>query len=175
MPPTVHQPLARPESAVGRYWSAARRPEASTIHKIDALYGGSPISGADSLVICGQNRFWYPKLLTPARLGRMGVEKGILHPRRPKTASYGLTRRQKTPKHPKTLLNHLVRDGFWTPQAAARRSNTAPRPIRAAPTVGAPSGAYERATYAVIAPPPWHLGPNCDGFDRGTARYSQFS
>ena len=63
IPPTVRQPLVRPESAVGRCWSAARRPEASRIHKIDTLYGGSPISGADSLVICSQNRFWYPKLL----------------------------------------------------------------------------------------------------------------
>jgi hypothetical protein len=32
MPPTVRQPLARPESAVGRCWSAARRPAASRIH-----------------------------------------------------------------------------------------------------------------------------------------------
>ena len=161
MPPTVRQPLARSESAVGRCWRAAWRPAASIIHKIDALYGGSPISGADSLVICSQNRFWYPKLLTPARLGRMGVEKCILHPRRPKTASYGLTRRQKIPKHPKTLLNHSARNGFWRLQLAARRSNTAPRPIRAAPTVGAPSGACRRTTYAVTPPPPWHLGPDC--------------
>ena len=164
MPPTVHQPLVRPESAVGRCWRAAWRPAASIIHKIDALYGGSPISGADSLVICSQNRFWYPKLLTPARLGRMGVEKCISHPRRPKTASYGLTRRQKNPKHPKTLLNHSVRNGFWRPQVAARRSNTAPRPIRATPTVGAPSGACGRTTDAVIPPPPWHLGPDCGAF-----------
>ena len=106
MPSTVRQPLASPESAVGRCWRAARRPEASRIHKIDAFYGGSPISGADSLVICSQNRLWYPKLLAPARSARMGVGKRILHPRRPKTAAYGLTRRQKTPKQPKTLLNH---------------------------------------------------------------------
>ena len=164
MPSTVRQSLARPESAVGWCWKAARRPEASRIHKIDALYGGSPISGADSLVICSQNRFWYPKLLLPARSARMGVGKRILHPWRPKTASYGLNRRQKIPKHPKTLLNHSVRNGFWRPQVAARRSNTAPRPIRAAPTVGAPSGACGRTTYAVIPPPPWHLGPDCDGF-----------
>ena len=156
--------MVRPESAVGRCWRAARRPAASIIHKIDALYGGSPISGADSLVICSQNRFWYPKLLTPARLGRMGVDKCILHPRRPKSASYGLTRRQKNPKHPKTLLDHSVRNGFWTPQVAARRSNTAPRPIRAAPTVGAASGACGRATYAVVPPQPWHLGPDCGAF-----------
>jgi hypothetical protein len=32
MPPTVPQPLARPESAVGRCWRAAHRPEASRIH-----------------------------------------------------------------------------------------------------------------------------------------------
>ena len=94
----------------------------------------------------------------------MGVEKCILHPRRPKTASYGLTRRQKNPKHPKTLLNHSVRNGFWRPQVAARRSNTAPRPIWAAPTVGASSGACGRTTYAVIPPPPWHLGPDCGAF-----------
>ena len=115
-------------------------------------------------MICSQNRFWYPKLLPSARSARMGVGKRILHPWRPKTASYGLTRRQKIPKHPKTLLNHSVRNGFWTPQVAARRSNTAPRPIRAAPTVGAPSGACGRTTYAVVPPPPWHLGPDCDGF-----------
>ena len=120
--------------------------------------------GTNSLVICSQNRFWYPKLLLPARSARMGVEKHILHPRRPKTACYGLTRRQKPPKRPKTLLNHSARNGFWRPQVAARRSNTAPRPIRAAPTVGAPSGACGRTTYAVIPPPPWHLGPDCGGF-----------
>ena len=164
MPPTVRQPLARPESAVGRCWRAVWRPEVSRIHKIDALYGGSPISGADSLVICSQNRFWYPKLLPPARSARMGVGKRILHPWRPKTACYGLTQRPKTPKHPKTLLNHSARNGFWTPQVAALPSNTAPRPIWAAPTVGAPSGACGRTTYAVVPPPPWHLGPNCDGF-----------
>jgi hypothetical protein len=92
------------------------------------------------------------------------VRKRILHPRRPKTACYGLTRRQNPPKHPKTLLNHSGRDGFWRFQVAARRSNTAPRPIRAAPTVGAPSGGCGRTTYAVIAPPPWHLGPDCGAF-----------
>jgi hypothetical protein len=32
MPSTVRQPLARPESAVGRCWRAAQRPEASGIH-----------------------------------------------------------------------------------------------------------------------------------------------
>ena len=161
MPSTVRQPLVRPESAVGRCWRAAQRPEASRIYKIEAWCGGSPISGADSLVICSQNWFWYPKLLTPVRSARMGVGKRILHPWRPKTACYGLTRRQKTPKHPKkTLLNHSARNGFWRLQVAARRSNTAPRPIRAAPTVGAPSGACGPTTYAVIPPPPWHLGPN---------------
>jgi hypothetical protein len=61
-------------------------------------------------VICSQNWFWYPKLLPPVRSARMGVGKRILHPQRPKTASYGLTRRQKTPKHPKTLLNHSGRN-----------------------------------------------------------------
>ena len=160
----MEKPSAWPASAVGRCWRAAWRPEASRIHKIDALYGGSPISGANSLVICSQNRFWYPKLLPPARSAHMSVGKRILHPRRPKTACYGLTRRQKPPKHPKTLLNHSGRNGFWRLQVAARRSNTAPRPIRAAPTVGAPSGACGRTTYAVIPPPPWHLGPDCDGF-----------
>ena len=94
----------------------------------------------------------------------MGVGKRILHPWRPKTASYGLTRRQKKPKHPKTLLNHSARNGFWTPQVAARRSNTAPRPIRSTPTVGAPSGACGRTAYIVIPPPPWHLGPDCGAF-----------
>jgi hypothetical protein len=156
--------LARPESAVGWCWSAARRPEASRVHKIDALYGGSPISGADSLAICSQNRFWYPKLPPPASSARMGVRKRILHPGRPKIACYGLTRRQKTPKHPKTLINHSVRNGFWTPQVAAQRSNAAPRPIWAAPTVGAPSGACGRARYAVAPPPPWHSGPDCGAF-----------
>ena len=116
--------------------------------------------GTDSLVICSQNRFWYPKLLPSARPARMGVRKRILHPWRPKTASYGLNRRQKIPKHPKTILNHSARNGFWRPQVAARRSNTAPRPIQATPTVGAPSGACGRTTYAVIPPPPWHLGPD---------------
>ena len=104
--------------------------------------------GTDSLVICSQNRFWYPKLLPTARSARMG-----------------LTRRQKTSKHPKTLLNHSVRDGFWRPQVAARRSNTVPRLIRAAPTVGAPSGACGRTTYAVsYTTPTWHLGPDCGAF-----------
>ena len=107
-----------------------------------------------------------PILVPPARSAHMGAGKRILHPQRPKTASYmyGLTRRQKTPKHPKTLLNHSARNGFWRPQVAARRSNTAPRPIRATPTVGAPSGACGRTTYAVIPPPPWHLGPDCGAF-----------
>jgi hypothetical protein len=59
--------------------------------------------GTESLVICSQNRFWDPKLLLSARPARMGVGKRILHPWRPKTASYGLARRQKIPKHPKTL------------------------------------------------------------------------
>ena len=54
--------------------------------------------------------------------------------------------------------------GFWRPQVAARRSNTAPRPIRAAPTVGAASGACGRATYAVVPPQPWHLGPDSGAF-----------
>jgi len=122
MPSKVCQPLAWPKSAVGQCWRAARRPEASRIHKIDALYGGSPISGADSLVICSQNRFWYPKLLPPARSARMGVRKRILHPRRPKTACYGLTRRQNPPKHPKTLSNRIRgamdSGGFRSPRGA---------------------------------------------------------
>ena len=115
-------------------------------------------------MIYSQNRLWYPKLLPLARSARVGAGKRVLHPWRPKTASYGLNHRRKTPKHPKTLLNHSVRDGFWTPQVAARSSNIAPRPIRATPTVGAPSGACGRTTYVVIPPPPWHLGPDCDGF-----------
>ena len=126
MPPTLRQPLVRPESAVGRCWRAAWRPAASIIHKIDALYGGSPISGADSLVICSQNRFWYPKLLTPARLGRMGVGKHILHPRRPKTASYGLTRRQKNPKTPKNAIKPF--GAQWILEAAGRRAALQHRP-----------------------------------------------
>jgi hypothetical protein len=167
MPPTVRQPLARPEGWRARCWRAAQRPEASRIHKmfkIDASIGGSPISGADSLVICSQNQFWYPKLLPPARSARMGVGKRILHPRCPKTACYGLTRRQKTQNTKKMLFNHSARNGFWRLQVAARRSNTAPRPIRAAPTVGAPSGACGPTTYAVIPPPHWHLGPDCSAF-----------
>ena len=71
---------------------------------------------------------------------------------------------KKNPEHPKTLLNHSARNGFWRPQVAARRSNTAPRPIRAAPTVGAPSGACGRTAYAVIPSPTWHLGPDCGAF-----------
>ena len=94
----------------------------------------------------------------------MGVRKHILHPQRPKTASYSLTQRQNTPKHPKTLLDHSGPNGFWRLQIAARRSNTALQPIRAAPTVGAPSGACTPATYAVIPPPPRHLGPDCGPF-----------
>jgi hypothetical protein len=120
--------------------------------------------GTNSLVIYSLNRFWYPKLLPLARSARMGAEKRILHPWRPKTASYGLNQRQKPPKHPKTLLNNSARNGFWRLQVAAWRSNTAPRPIRAAPTVGAPSGACGRTTYAVTPPPPWHLGPDCGVF-----------
>ena len=50
MPPTVRQPLARPESAVGRCWSAARRPEASRIHcapnGLIAFLGVSGVFGA---------------------------------------------------------------------------------------------------------------------------------
>ena len=159
MPSMVRQSLARPESAVGRCWSAARRPEASRIHKIDASYGGSPISGADSLAICSQNRFWYPKLPPPASSARMGVRNVFCTPgarKPPATASPGA---KKTPKHPKTLLNHPVRNGFWTPQAAALPSNTTPWPIRAAPTVGAPSRAYVLTTYAVITIPTLALGP----------------
>ena len=131
---------------------------------MSAHYGEPPYKltlGTDSLVICIQNRFWYPKLLPPARSAGMGIGKSILHPWRPKTASYGLNQLQKPLKHPKTLLNHSGRNGFWRLQVAARRSNTAPRSIRAAPTVGAPSGACGRTTYAVIPPPPCHSGPNC--------------
>jgi hypothetical protein len=110
---------------------------------------------ADSLVICSQNQFWYPKLLPPARSARMGAEKRILHPWRPKTASYSLTRRQKPPKRPKALLNHPARNGFWRPQVAAWRSDTAPRPIWPALTVGAPSGACGRTMHALTPPPLW--------------------
>ena len=113
--------MARPESAVGRCWRAAWGPAASVIHKIDAMYGDSPISGADSLVICSQNRLWNPKLLPPARLARMGVGKRILHPRRPKTACYGLTRRQKTNK-PKNAIKpsgvHLDSRRLRSPRGA---------------------------------------------------------
>ena len=123
-----------------------------------------PRNGPKTAQAGHQNRFWYPKLLLPARSARMGVGKRILHPWRPKTASYGLSRRQKTPKHPKMLLNHSARNGFWTPQVATLPSNTAPRPIRAAPTVGAPSRACGLTTYAVVPPPPWHLGPDCGAF-----------
>ena len=34
-----------------------------------------------------------------------------------------------------------------------------------APTIGTPSRAYGLTTYTVIPSPPWHLGPNCDGFE----------
>ena len=126
MPSMVCQSLARPESAVGRCWSAARRPEASRIHKIDASYGGSPISGADSLVICGQNRFWYPKLTPLARSSRMGVGKCILHPRRPKTACYGLTRRPKKTKTPKNAIKPF--GAQWILEASGRRAALQHRP-----------------------------------------------
>ena len=126
MPPTVRQPLVRPESALGRCWRAAQRPEASRIHEIEALYGGSPISGADSLVICRQNQFWYPKLLPQARSARMGVGKRILRPRRPKTASYGLTRRQKTPETPKNVIKPF--GAQWILDASGRRAALQHRP-----------------------------------------------
>ena len=177
MPSTVRQPLARPESAVGRCWSAARRPEASRIHKIDALYGGSPISGADSLVICSQNQFWYPKLLPPARSARMGAEKRISHPWRPKTASYHTAlpgvKNLETPK------NAIKSFGSqWILEASGRRvaPNTAPRPIRAAPTVGAPSGACGWTTYRYSCTQLYrpHLrtwDPIAIGFGRGRRLY----
>jgi hypothetical protein len=79
----------------------------------------------------------------------------------PPTALPGAKKSRNTQK---TLLNHSARNGFWTPQVAAPRSNPAPRPSRAAPTVGAPLGACGRTAYAVIPSPPWHLGPDCDGF-----------
>jgi hypothetical protein len=90
------------------------------------LYGGSPISGADSLVICSQNRFWYPKSLPPARSARMGVRKRILHPRRRKTACYGLTRRQKTPETPKNAIKPF--GAQWIPEASGRRAALQHRP-----------------------------------------------
>jgi hypothetical protein len=50
-------------------------------------------------------------------------------------------------------LCESARNGLWRPQVAARRSNNAPRPIRAAPTIGAPLGACGWVTYAVTPPP----------------------
>ena len=177
MPPTVRQPLEKPsawsESAVEWCWRAAWRPEASRIHKIDALYGGSPISGADSLVICSQNRFWYPKSLPPARSARMGVRKRILHPRRRKTACYGLTRRQKTPETPKNAIKPF--GAQWIPEASGRRAALQHRPTADSGrangwrTVGGVWTGHVRSYISPTLP----LGPELPWFfDRGTARYS---
>ena len=56
----------------------------------------------------------------------MGVEKGILHPRRPKTASYGLTRRQKNPKTPKNAIKPF--GAKWIMEAAGCRAGLQHRP-----------------------------------------------
>jgi hypothetical protein len=158
--------LARPKSAVGWCWRAARRPESSRIHKIDALYGGSPISGADSLVISSQNQFWYPNVLPPARSARMGVRKRILHPRRPKTASYGLTLRRKTPETPKNAIKPF--GAQWILDASGRHAALQHRPT-------ANSGRADgwrtvegmwtgHVCRLFVPPPPWHLGPDCGAF-----------
>jgi hypothetical protein len=125
MPSTVRQPLARPESAVGWCWSAAWRPEASRIHKIDALYGGSPISGADSLAICSQNRFWYPKLPPPASSARMGV-RNVFCTRAPENR---LLRPYPTPKNPETPKNAIKSFGAqWILDASGHRAALQHRP-----------------------------------------------
>jgi hypothetical protein len=119
MPSTVRQPLARPKSAVGWCWKAAWRPQASRNHKIDALYGGPPISGADSLAICSQNRFWYPKLPPPASSARMGV-RNVFCTRAPENR---LLRPYPTPKNPETPKNAIKPFGAqWILDASGRRA-----------------------------------------------------
>ena len=66
---------------------------------LSAHYGEPPYKltlGTDSLAICSQNRFWYPKLLYLARSARVGAGTRILHPRHPKPTSQGLTPRKKS-------------------------------------------------------------------------------
>jgi hypothetical protein len=56
----------------------------------------------------------------------MGVGKRILHPRRPKTACYGLTRGQKTPK---TTKNDIKPFGArWILEASGRHAALQHRP-----------------------------------------------
>jgi hypothetical protein len=87
----------------------------------------------------------------------------------PPTALLGA---KKPPKHPKTLLNHSARNGLWAPQIASRRSNTAPRSNRAAPTVGTWSRACGLSMCAVLPPPPRpRTGAPTMGFGRGRRFY----
>jgi hypothetical protein len=70
--PTVHQPLAWPESAVGWCWRTARRPEASRIHcapnGLRAFLGVSGVFGA-SCRICLEY-FRYGKHASVPLVGR---------------------------------------------------------------------------------------------------------
>jgi hypothetical protein len=56
----------------------------------------------------------------------------------------------KNPKTPKNAINLFGSQCILEASGRARRSNTAPRRIRATPTVGAPSGACGRSTYTVV-------------------------
>jgi hypothetical protein len=87
----------------------------------------------------------------------------------PPTALPGAKKSRNTQKRYKTIRCAMDSGRLRSPRGA--RSNTAPRPIRAAPTVGAPAGACGRTTYAVIPPPPWHLGPTAVRFGRGRPFY----
>jgi hypothetical protein len=55
-----------------------------------------------------------------------GVGKCILHPWRPKTGSYGLTRRQKNPETPKNAIKPF--GAQWILEAAGRRAALQHRP-----------------------------------------------
>ena len=56
----------------------------------------------------------------------MGVGKRILHPWRPKTASYGLTRRQKKTETPKNAIKPF--GAQWILDASGRRAALQHRP-----------------------------------------------
>jgi hypothetical protein len=56
----------------------------------------------------------------------MGVGKRILHPWRPKTTSYGLTRRKKIPETPKNAINPF--GAQWILEASGRRAAFQHRP-----------------------------------------------
>ena len=101
----------------------------------------------------------------------MGAGKRILHPWRPKTASYGLTRRQKTPETPKNAIKPF--GAQWILEASGHRAALQHRPTAVRGMWADHARSYTTPTMALGTRLRWVLAEGVDFTAKSGAQFNQ--